>query len=208
MTQIPRFQAPGDTAFVLASASPRRLDLLKQIGVVPDRVVPADLDETPLKAEKPRDYAIRMAEAKARTVAGREPGAFVLAADTVVAVGRRILPKAETAKQARACLALLSGRRHRVLGGLTLIGPDGRTVSRLVESQVTFKRLSEEEVAVYLASGEWHGKAGGYAIQGLAAAYIAWLAGSHSNVVGLPLAETYTLLAGLGFRHVPEHADG
>lgn len=208
MTQIPRLKAPGDTAFVLASASPRRLDLLKQIGMVPDRVVPADLDETPVKAEKPRDYAVRMAEAKARAIADREPGAFVLAADTVVAVGRRILPKAETEAEARSCLALLSGRRHRVLGGLTLVDPEGRTVSRLVESQVTFKRLYEEEVAIYLASGEWHGKAGGYAIQGLAAAYIAWLAGSHSNVVGLPLAETYKLLAGLGFRHMPEHDGG
>jgi septum formation protein len=208
MTQIPRFQAPGDVAFVLASASPRRLDLLKQIGMVPDRVVPADLDETPRKAEKPRDYATRMAEAKAHAIAEREPGAFILAADTVVAVGRRILPKTETEAEARACLALLSGRRHRVLGGVTVIDPEGRAVSRLVESQVTFKRLSEEEIAVYLVSGEWHGKAGGYAIQGLAAAYIAWLAGSHSNVVGLPLAETYKLFAGLGFRHLPGPDDG
>ena len=207
ITDITPLSPPSNARFVLASASPRRLDLLAQIGLIPDAVDPADLDESPHRAELPRVYAARMAEEKARAVASRHIGAFVLAADTVVACGRRILPKTETEAEAARCLDLLSGRRHKVLGGVTVIGPDAKTVSRVVETQVTFKRLSAEERAIYLGSGEWQGKAGGYAIQGLAAAYVSWVAGSYSNVVGLPLSETYKLLAGLGFRHaVPDNA--
>ena len=185
---------------VLASASPRRLELLRQIGIVPDRVDPADIDETPARGELPAAHVVRLAEAKARAVAPRHPGAFILAADTIVACGRRILPKAEDEATARACLTLLSGRRHRVYGGLALLTPNGDLAMRRVVSQVAFKRLSEQELAAYLASGEWHGKAGGYAIQGRAAALIPWIAGSYSNVVGLPLFETAQLLVGRGYR--------
>lgn len=185
---------------VLASASPRRLELLRQIGIVPDRVDPADIDETPARGELPAPHVVRLAEAKARAVQPRHPGSFVLAADTVVACGRRILPKAEDEKTARACLALLSGRRHRVYGGVALITPAGDIAIRRVVSQVGFKRLSEPELNAYLASGEWRGKAGGYAVQGRAAALISWISGSYSNVVGLPLFETAQLLAGRGYR--------
>jgi septum formation protein len=181
---------------ILASASPRRLDLLRQIGIEPDLVDAADIDETPLKAELPGSHVLRLAEAKARTVAPRHPGEFVLAADTVVACGRRILPKAEDAATARACLEMLSGRRHRVFGGVALWTPDGGLFLRRVESRVAFKRLAEAEIAAYLDGGEWRGKAGGYAIQGRAAAFVAWLSGSYSNVVGMPLFETAQLLAG------------
>lgn len=185
---------------VLASASPRRLDLLRQIGIVPDAVDPADLDETPAPGELPAAHVMRLAEAKARAVQPRHPGAFILAADTVVACGRRILPKAEDEAAARACLKLLSGRRHRVYGGVAVIAPDGEIGLRRVVSQVAFKRLSEPEVEAYLKTGEWHGKAGGYAIQGRAAALIPWISGSYSNVVGLPLYETAQLLIGRGYR--------
>src|SRR5438045_4837857 len=185
---------------VLASASPRRLDLLRQIGIVPDQIEPADIDETPRRAELPAGHVVRLAEEKARAVQPRHPDAFMLAADTVVACGRRILPKAEDEAAARACLALLSGRRHRVYGGVALLTPGGDLAIRRVVSQVAFKRLSDEELAAYLASGEWHGKAGSYAIQGHAAALIPWIAGSYSNVVGLPLYETAQLLAGRGYR--------
>ena len=189
---------------VLASASPRRLDLLRQIGIVPDRVDPADIDETPGPGEVPAAHVVRLAEAKARAVAPRHPGAFILAADTVVACGRRILPKAEDEASARACLTLLSGRRHRVYGGVAVIDPEGEIAIRRVVSQVAFKRLSDAELRAYLLSREWHGKAGGYAIQGRAAALISWVAGSYSNVVGLPLFETAQLLAGRGYRpHCP-----
>lgn len=184
---------------ILASASPRRLDLLRQIGIEPDAVVPADIDETPLKAETPDKHALRLAAEKVRAVAPGHPGAFVLAADTVVGCGRRILPKAEDEATARRCLALISGRRHRVLGGIALIGADGRMQTRLVESAVTFKRLSAEETDAYIASGEWHGKAGGYAIQGRAASYIRFMSGSYSNVVGLSLYDVHQLLAGYGW---------
>ena len=184
---------------VLASASPRRLDLLRQIGIVPDAVDPADIDETPLKGELPPAHVVRLAEAKARAVAPRHPGAFVLAADTVVACGRRILPKAENEATARGCLAMLSGRRHRVYGGVAVLTPGGEIGLRRVLSQVAFKRLSALELDTYIASGEWHGKAGGYAIQGQAAALIPWVSGSYSNVVGLPLFETAQLLRGLGW---------
>ena len=187
-------------ALVLASASPRRLELLRQIGIVPDCVDPADIDETPARGELPAAHVVRLAEAKARAVAPRHPDALILAADTIVACGRRILPKAEDEATARACLTLLSGRRHRVYGGVAVIAPSGEIAIRRVVSQVAVKRLSEMELDLYLRSGEWQGKAGGYAIQGGAAAFISWLAGSYSNVVGLPLFETAQLLAGRGYR--------
>lgn len=189
-------QAP----LVLASASPRRLDLLSQIGIRPDAVLPADLDETPLPRELPPIHAQRLALAKAQAVARARPDAFVLAADTVVACGRRILPKTEEEAEAARCLELLSGRRHRVMTAVALAMPGGQVKERLVETAVRFKRLSHDETRAYLASGEWRGKAGGYAIQGLAAALIPWINGSYSNVVGLPLAETAALLAGAGWR--------
>jgi septum formation protein len=181
---------------VLASASPRRLDLLRQIGLEPDAIDPANTDETPRPRETPRGYALRMAEAKLAAVMPRHPEALVLAADSVVAVGRRILPKAETEAEARDCLALLSGRRHKVLGGLA-IGRAGKVRTRLVETAVRFKRLEKSEIEAYVQSGEWQGKAGGYAIQGRAASFVAFLSGSYSNVVGLPLFETAALLKAL-----------
>jgi septum formation protein len=187
------------TTLILASASPRRLDLLRQIGIEPDLVDPAEIDETPLKAEPPGKHALRLAAEKAGVVAGRHPGAFVLAADTVVACGTRILPKTENEASARRCLELVSGRRHRVFGGIALIAPDGRMATRLAESTVIFKRLSKPEIATYIATGEWHGKAGGYAIQGRAAAHIRYISGSYSNIVGLCLHETQQLLTGLGW---------
>ncbi len=185
---------------ILASASPRRLDLLAQIGIHPDAVDPADIDETPTKEELPAPHAARLAAAKAAAVAGRHPDALVLAADTVVACGRRILPKAEDAETARRCLAMLSGRRHRVYGGVALLCPDGRLLQRLVRTTVTVKRLDRTEIEDYLASGEWAGKAGGYAVQGRAAAYVVDINGSYSNVVGLPLFEAAQLFRGVGYR--------
>lgn len=182
---------------VLASASPRRLDLLRQIGLEPDEVLSTDIDETPLDGETPRRMALRLAEAKA--AAAKADGSFVIGADTVVAVGRRILPKAESEAQARECLRLLSGRAHRVLSGVAVIAPDGRRASRLSETRVHFKRLSPAEISSYAEAGEWHGKAGGYAIQGRAAALILAIQGSYTGVVGLPLFETRALLEGLGF---------
>ncbi len=184
---------------VLASASPRRRELLSQIGIVPDAVDPADIDEIPRPGELPVRHAQRLALAKAAAVAARHRGAFVLAADTVIACGRRILPKADTRATAEACLKLLSGRRHRAIGGLCVVAPDGRQAARTVVSHVAFKRLSADEVAVYLESGEWQGKAGGYAIQGRAAGLIPWMEGSYSNVVGLALFEVRALLIGLGY---------
>ena len=186
---------------VLASGSPRRLELLRQVGLEPDLVEPAEIDERPLKRELPRKLALRLAEAKAAAVASRHPDAFVLGADTVVACGRRILPKAEDEAEARACLALLSGRRHRVLTAVAVKAPGpGPLRSRLTTTQVAFKRLEPREIEAYLASGEWRGKAGGYAIQGRAALFVSWLSGSYSAVVGLPLFETARLLDGLGYR--------
>ncbi len=199
--------APPRPPLVLASASPRRRALLEQIGYAPDTVEPAALDETPRRGERPEAHAARLAHAKAAAVAARHPGAFVLGADTVVACGRRILDKAQSEESARACLVLLSGKRHRVWGGVTVIDPAGRAASRLVRTAVTFKRLSEGEVADYLASGEWRGKAGGYAIQGRAAAFVRFMGGSYSNVVGLPLHETHALLTGLGLPPRPAGAD-
>lgn len=185
---------------VLASASPRRVDLLTQIGFPPGLIVPADIDETPLADETPPHHAERLATQKARKIAAEYPGDFVLGADTVVACGRRILPKAEDVATARKCLSLLSGRRHRVFGGVALIGPDGKLALRRVQTAVVFKRLGEAEIDWYLATGEWHGKAGGYAVQGLAARFVREIVGSHSNIVGLPLFETAQLLTGRGVR--------
>ncbi len=183
---------------MLASASPRRLDLLRQIGIEPDRIDPADIDETAKPKETPRLLARRIAREKARVVAARAPDTWVLAADTVVTLGRRVLPKAETSDQARDCLALLSGLAHRVLTGVALIAPDGRMAERLSETRLHFKRLTPAETERYLAGGEWRGKAGGYAIQGAAGAFVIALQGSYSGVVGLPLYETRALLVGLG----------
>jgi septum formation protein len=187
----------GAPQLVLASASPRRRELIARLGIEPARIGGADIDETPHKGELPRDYAQRMAREKA--LAAADDAAFVLAGDTVVACGRRILPKAEDAATARRCLELLSGRRHRVLSAVALRAPDGALRERLSETQVRFKRLTAEEIDAYLAGGEWHGKAGGYAIQGAAEGLIAWIQGSHSGVVGLPLFETRALLKAAGF---------
>lgn len=185
--------------FVLASASPRRRELLLQLGITPDIIDPPEVDEFPGREELPVHYARRLALAKAAAVARRRPDAFVLAADTVVACGRRILPKADSRDTALKCLQLLSGRRHRVIGGLCISAPDGRHAVRVVTSRVAFKRLSRDEITAYLDCGEWQDKAGGYAIQGRAAGLISWLAGSYTNVVGLPLFEARSLLVGFGY---------
>lgn len=190
---------PQPTRLVLASASPRRLDLLRQIAVTPTHVSAAEIDETPLAHETPRRLALRLAAEKAAVVAATHGDSFILAADTVVAVGRRILPKAETPEEVRACLELLSGRGHHVLTGVVARAPGGRTVQRLVETRIRFKRLSTAEIDSYLASGEGGGKAGGYAIQGRAGAFVMDLHGSYTGVVGLPLYETRNLLTGLGW---------
>lgn len=190
---------PECLRLVLASASPRRVDLLRQIDVAPDAIDPADIDESPLKDELPRDYALRMASEKAAAVAPRHNGALILAGDTVVACGRRILPKAEDAETARQCLNLLSGRRHHVLSAISLMDAEGKVRQRLSDTIVTFKRLHPDEISAYIDSGEWEGKAGGYAIQGRAAGLIRALSGSHSGVVGLPLYETRALLLAAGY---------
>lgn len=187
---------------VLASASPRRLDLLAQIGIVPDRVIPADIDETPQRGELPMALARRLARGKAAAVAGAGDGAgaFVLAADSVVALGRRSLPKPAGADEARRFLELLSGRRHRVHGGIAVIAPDGRASVKVSTTMVRFDRLTEAQIDAYVASGEWDGKAGGYAIQGAAAAFVPAINGSYTNVVGLDLALARRMLEGLGYR--------
>ena len=185
---------------ILASASPRRLDLLAQISVAPDETIPADIDETERKGELPRDYAKRLAVEKAKAIAAKHKGALVLAADTAVACGRRILPKAEDEQCARDCLALISGRSHRVWTGLALAGPGDEVCERIVETRVKVRRLDDAAIDAYIASGEWDGKAGGYAIQGLFAAHIISIIGSYSSVVGLPLYETSNLLNGAGWR--------
>ncbi len=192
------------TRLILASASPRRVELLAQIGIVADEIIPARIDERVRKGELPPALAGRLAEEKAREVANRNPDALVLGADTIVACGRRILGKAEDEAQARRHLNLLSGRRHRVLGGVCLIGGKGRPRTRLVTTRVTFKRLSGEEIDAYLASGQWRGKAGAYGIQGRAGAFVRQIIGSYSNVVGLPLFETAALLSGAGIKAGPE----
>ncbi len=190
---------------VLASASPRRLALLDRVGLAPDLLNPADVDETPLRRETPRRLSIRLAEAKvdkaaeAPQVKGLGAGVYILAADTVVGLGRRVLPKALTYQDAKDALSLLSGRAHWVYSTICLLGPDGRKTTRCVETKVRFKRLSREDLESYLKSEEWKGKAGGYAIQGRAEAFVRYLAGSHSGVIGLPLNETVSLLEGAGF---------
>jgi septum formation protein len=182
---------------VLASASPRRLDLLRQVGIEPDRIAPSDIDETPGKKETPRQLALRLAREKALAVEAE--GSFVLAADTVVAVGRRILPKVEDEATLRACMKLLSGRRHRVLTGVALTVPGHGIRERLGETVIAMKRLSPEEIDYYASHGEWRGKAGGYALQGYGEVYVRHIGGSYSNVVGLPLAETRLLLKSAGY---------
>ena len=184
---------------ILASASPRRLDLLARIGVTPDAVIAPDIDESVPGGELPRTHALRLAREKAQAVAAREPESLVLAADTVVAVGRRILPKVEDEATLRACMKLLSGRRHRVLTGVALALPGGGARERLVETTIAMKRLSPQEIDYYAGHGEWRGKAGGYALQGYGEVYVRHIAGSYSNVVGLPLAETRVLLKSAGY---------
>ncbi len=195
-------QPASSPALVLASASPRRRELLARLGVAPSAISAADIDESPRKGEVPRDYAQRMAAEKANAVwgTGEARDVHVLAGDTVVALGRRILPKAEDEGTARHCLELMSGRRHRVLSAIALKSPDGSLRERLSETIVRFKPLSLAEIDAYLESGEWLGKAGGYAIQGSAEGLIAWISGSHSGVVGLPLFETRALLKAAGFK--------
>src|SRR6187401_823565 len=196
----------GRPKFVLASGSPRRLALINQVGIEPDALKPTDLDETPHRGEIPRAYATRLAHAKASAALENVKlddtlrGAFVLAADTVVAVSRRILPKAELLDEASQCLRLLSGRNHRVYTAISIVTPREAFRHRLVETRVRFKRLSSEDIEAYLASGEWRGKAGGYAVQGIAGTFVVKLVGSYSNVVGLPLYETVGLLNGDGYQ--------
>src|SRR3954452_8915006 len=195
----------GRPKLVLASGSPRRVHLINQAGIEPDALRPADLNETPQRGELPRACANRLARAKAEAalamvrVDDELKGAYILSADTVVAVGRRILPKAELLDEAAQCLRLLSGRNHRVHTAICLVTPKESFRQRLVETRVRFKRLSADDIEAYLASGEWRGKAGGYAVQGIAGSFVVKLVGSYTNVVGLPLYETTTLLAGEGF---------
>ena len=196
---------PGRLKLVLASGSPRRVSLLNQAGIEPDALRPADVDETPTKGELPRTCANRLARAKAEValksiqIDDNLRGAYLIAADTVVAVGRRILPKAELVDEASQCLRLLSGRNHRVYTAVCLVTPKGAFRQRLIETRVRFKRLSEDDIQAYIGSGEWRGKAGGYAVQGIAGSFVVKMVGSYSNVVGLPLYETVTLLGGEGF---------
>lgn len=184
---------------ILASASPRRVDLLRQIGITPAQIIPADIDETSIKGEHPRDLALRLALGKAQAIAKDNPNTFILAADTVVACGRRILPKAETQQQARDCLNLLSGRRHHVYGGICIITDSGKEITRLCDTIVKFKPLTDHDINTYINTGEWEGKAGGYAIQGFAASYISFMQGSYSNVVGLSLYDIMQILRGNEF---------
>ena len=199
-----------DSILILASGSPRRLALLEQVGLTPDHISPSDIDETPERKERPSAYALRLAHEKAdvareraRTIRNKQ-GTYILAADTVVATGRRILPKADSYDVAQACLKALSGRNHTVYTAIVVIGPGGRARERLVETKVKMKRLSGREIADYLASGEWDGNAGGYGIQGRAGAFVTQLVGSYSAVVGLPLYETVQLLSGMGFSRTGE----
>lgn len=194
---------PVKAGLILASASPRRLDLLAQIGLVPDAIIPADIDEAAEPHERPDHYARRMAAGKAALIARDHPGQYVLGGDTVVACGQRILPKAETEAEARQCMRLLCGRQHSVYGGICLITPAGEQKLRLSITQVRLRRLAADELAAYLAFGDWQGKAGGYAIQGMAARYIQRITGSYSNVVGLDLYAAAGLLRAAGFGHGP-----
>jgi len=190
-------------ALVLASASPRRLELLRQVGIEPDLVDPADIDETPLRDETPRRLVARLAVGKAQAVAARHPQAHVLAADTIVAVGRRILGKPEDEADARRMLTLLSGRPHKVLTGVAVIAPEGRAASRVVESRITFKRITDRELDAFIAGGDWTDASGGYKVHKLAGAFVTDISGSYTSVVGLPLYETLNLLGGLGWRGGP-----
>ena len=208
---------------ILASASPRRLELLGQVQILPDQIIPADIDETPYPNELPADYALRMAVEKAGRVVQRlmdeyagpighagstgPPGVYVLAGDTVVAAGRRILPKAETAQQARDCLSILSGRRHRVYGGIALHLLNGKLRHRLVQSYVSFRRLSALDIDQYIDSGDWRGKAGGYAIQGMAARFIRYIGGSYSNIVGFSIYDIAAMLDAAGWYQGVHHMD-
>jgi len=191
---------------VLASASPRRLELLAQVGIVPYAVVPADIDETPELRERPRVLAARLARTKAMAVAGlpEHKDDFILAADTVVALGHRVLEKPADANEARKFLEILSGRRHRVIGGVCVVAPEGKVSERVIVTQVRFRRLTSADLDSYIESDEWQGKAGGYAIQGRAGAFVPWINGSYSNVVGLALSETVGLLKGLGWEGSPK----
>lgn len=184
---------------ILASASPRRIELLKQIGIVPDAVIPADIDETELKGERPRDMVLRLARIKAETIAAKNKNAFVIAADTTVALGRRILGKASDKNEARRFLEMLSGRTHHVYGGIAVVTPAGKMVSRVVDTSVKFKRLTDHEIIAYLNSGEWDGKAGAYGIQGKAAPFVADIRGSYTNIVGLSLYDIMNILKGNGY---------
>ncbi|HEX8232733.1 MAG TPA: Maf family nucleotide pyrophosphatase [Caulobacteraceae bacterium] len=197
--------SPPDTSnsrnrLILASASPRRLELLRQAGIEPDAVEPGEIDETASKDETPRRLALRLAEAKAAAGASRSPGAYVIGSDTVVAVGRRVLGKAAGEAEARRYLELLSGRAHRVFTAICVVAPDGRSASRVGEARLQMKRLTVDEIGRYVESGEWRGKAGGYGVQGRAGAFVTALSGSYTAVVGLPLYETLCLLEGLGWR--------
>lgn len=188
--------------FILASASPRRIDLLKLIGIMPSAIIPADIDETPLPRELPTVYAQRIARSKAEKIAAQHAGSIILAADTVVALGRRILPKAEDEATALQCLKLLSGRRHMVMTAVCVIDVQGKLHEKLARTVVRFSRLTEVDIAAYVATKDWQGKAGGYGIQGAAAAFIPFISGSHSNVVGLPLHETAKLLQRVGLKAI------
>jgi len=196
----PNSSTTTGTPLILASASPRRRELLARLGITDPRVIATDIDERPLPREVPRDHAVRLAAAKARVAATLAPNGLILAGDTVVGVGRRILPKAEDERTARRCLALLSGRRHRVFSAIALLSPDGTLREALSETIVRFKRLEPAEIEAYIAGCEWHGKAVGYAIQGSAEGFCAWISGSHSGVVGLPLYETRHLLRAAGMQ--------
>lgn len=186
--------------FILASASPRRKALLEQIGVTPDLVEAAEIDETPFRGEAPRDHALRLAREKAKAIANKYPQSIVLGSDTVVACGRRILPKTEDAGAASECLVLLSGRAHRVYSGVAVVAPGGRILTRIAETRVKVRRLDQASIDDYIATGEWRGKAGGYAIQGAFSKHVISISGSYSNVVGLPLYETWNLLSGVGIK--------
>ncbi len=185
---------------ILASSSPRRKELLAQIGITPDKIIPADIDETLLPNELPRTFALRLSKAKAEKIAFAHPDNFILAADTVVAAGRRVLDKPKDADDARRILEVLSGRRHKVLGGICVIAPNGKIFHRLCETVVSFRRLSKADIEAYIEGMDWEGKAGGYAIQGLAATYVKFISGSHSNIIGLSLYDTAQMLESAGYK--------
>ncbi len=185
---------------ILASASPRRLELLAQVGIKPDAVIPADIDETLHKGELPRAFALRLAQEKCEKIAKQNPGAFILAADSVVACGRRVLDKPVDEADARRILKILSGRRHKVYGGICVASPDGKMRSKLCETVVSFRRLSQDDIEAYIVGRDWEGKAGGYAIQGMAATFVKFLSGSYTNVIGLSLYDTVRLLEAAGYK--------